>query len=64
MLQNLSQSWRKYLLYIYVYITLMIEQYRLTESKEKATKFMYLEAVEVAEQMYQQIGYHYYIERA
>ena len=52
----------EYLLYDYVYID-NDGQYRLTESKERATKFMYLEAVEVAEQMYKQIGYHYYIER-
>lgn len=52
----------EYLLYDYVYID-NDGQYKLTESKEKATKFMYLEAVEVAEQMYKQIGYHYYIER-
>ena len=52
----------EYLLYDYVYID-NDGQYKLTESKEKATKFMYLEAVEVAEQMHKQIGYHYYIER-
>lgn len=53
----------EYLLYDYVYID-NDGQYRLTESKENATKFMYLEALEVAEQMVEQMGPRFHVERA
>ena len=53
----------EYLLHDYVY-TDNDGQYRLTENKDEATKFMYLEAVNVKEQMTEQMGPRFYIERA
>lgn len=52
----------EYLLHDYVY-TDNDGQYRLTENKDKATKFMYLEAVKVKEQMVEQRGPRFHIER-
>lgn len=53
----------EYLLYDYVYID-NDRQYKLTENKDKATKFMYLEAVNVKEQMTEQMGPRFHVERA
>lgn len=52
-----------YLLHDYVYID-NEGQYRLTENKDEATKFMYLEAVKVKEQMAEQMGPRFHVERA
>lgn len=52
-----------YLLHDYVY-TDNDGQYRLTENKDKATKFMYLEAVKVKKQMVEQMGPRFHVERA